>query len=670
MQTARSTVRALVLLSMLVIMLTRGPVVLSKAGPRDEGLPAHPAPGPRVSVRAASGATIEFTTQNGQPIDGSAPETRALPHLILHRNGQLSEAEARTLIVTVSSLAVPPTGITVTLALETMHGDPDRDDRPSQAIRLWRASRQIGNTTGVTRTNVTTTFAHRFVDTIEFGARTIATPTDYLGYEVTVTGAIDGAQLVHRMAEDVALLLENQWVTPLPEVAEDSPGAAPSELVVFYCDMFPFRTNVHQPETWLARDAVSSYVGTELVPRMVTAFRVQGNEWRFPWHEAWTSYRGGEQLSVALADGRTWYHGSAPKRGHSSISITVTRENRGASTTLTDELISTFHHELMHNWQRGILLHSGGGGDVGGSEQAWQFFSEGTAVLASSVGLRHGGPEKTLLAPNYVRYANGFLEQGERTGGLTIARGEMSPYEGGIYWRFLYEQCGGGDARYPAAGMQVIRRALAILYSGQVVDVESSTDLIAAIPQVMDRALTGSSCPFQTYAQSLAAFARAIRKLEWAQGRCIDPGIVGSCGFYDPHNQYRKPTIRTISYAGRTQVYRHQIDASFGIDLVDVEIDPSTAESVLALEFRPAAGSVAEFSVELWQRGITLGTGELGGAVTTVRGGSHERWTIIVPADYATAPGTLSLIITRLDAHESADPVGEYSLVLRPVAGS
>jgi len=79
-----------------------------------------------ITLSAASGATIEFRTQNGETVDGVPAETMQIPHLVLHRNGALTAAPERTLVVKVSGIAVPPGGVTVTLAVETQHGDPDR----------------------------------------------------------------------------------------------------------------------------------------------------------------------------------------------------------------------------------------------------------------------------------------------------------------------------------------------------------------------------------------------------------------------------------------------------------------------------------------------------------------------------------------------------------------
>jgi hypothetical protein len=674
--------KALVQLSVFLLLISifpGRPAPTSADGPRPAGPVAQSDAVATVSLRAASGATISFTAWNGQTVDGVPPETRELSQLVLYRNGALTDPEERTLLVEVSNLEVPPAGLTVTFELETVHGDPDPGNNSGQRIPMWRETGHIANTSGVTRTNVTATFVHEFGGTVVSGTQAIATPTDYVRYEVTVVDGDDqGSHRTRQLSEEYALLVENQWVAPLPDVVEEAPGAAPDELIVYYCDMFPFRRSAHEPETWLPRDEVTGYVGTELVPRMVEAFGVQSNEWGFAWHEAWTSYRGEERLSVALTDWRTWFHGAAPSGGHSAISLTVTGGNNASFATLTDGLLSTFHHELFHNLQRSMLLQGGGEGHVGGAEGAWQFFSEGTAVLAASVGQPRGQFDQALPARTYMGYANGFVWRGSgREGGLNIAYRDMDPYQAAIYWRFLYEQCGGGEGQGAAAGMQIIRRALTVLYSGQVVDIRSSVDLVAALPEIMDRALPGSSCPFQTYEDSLIAFARAIRALDWAQGRCVEPSSPAGCGFYDPHSQYYKPPVSTISYAGTAYTYQDQIGTSFGIDLLDVQIEASAAGEPLMLEFHSPAGSNAVFGVEVWQLPAPAEAGARQRILTEIIYGealmpmdAHGSLSYVIPTACTSAPYTLSLIITRVDAWEALDPTGEYSIALHPVPRS
>jgi hypothetical protein len=617
--------------------------------------------------------------------EGAPPQALDLPHLVLNRNGALTDPDERTLIVEVTGIEVPLPGVTVTLKVETQHGDPDLGGGADKRIPVWRESQWITNTLGSTQTAVTMGFTHEFGETVISGTETVATPTDYFRYNIAV---IDASHPVTTpllaFSADHAFLMENQWIAPLPEVQEESDGAAPDELIVYYCDMFPFQKSIHDPTTWLPREDVTGYVGTELVPAMIEAFRVQTDEWGFPWYDAWTSYRRGkdtERLSVALADGRTWFHGWAPSRAHSGISIKVKGGANAHYDTLTDGIMSTFHHELFHNLQRNIDQVNGGDGGVAGEEDAWKFFSEGMAVLASSVGQPAVQFARTTVPRAYMSKANNFVAGGGLLGGdLNTSYERMSPYHAVIYWRFLYEQCGGmkDGVEDPAAGMQVIRRTLMALYAGDIVDAGSSTDLVGKVPEIMDRALGGSSCPFNTYEESLIAFARAIYALRLDGGRCIEPGSPAGCGFYDPDNLYNDPPLSTITYIGTTITYtgadhRHQdgIGSSFGMDFADVILDPAADGQPLTIKFYPAPGADAAFNVQLWKL-MDPGTGarprrvpaQTASTEILTRAGPDGHLSYVIPAIDTTAYNRVGLIVTRLDAKESSDPIGEYTILL------
>jgi hypothetical protein len=336
--------------------------------------------------------------------------------------------------------------------------------------------------------------------------------------------------------------------------------------------------------------------------------------------------------------------------------------------------MSNFRHELFHNLQRSINQNSGGDGNVNGAEHAWQFFSEGTAVLASSV-----GPAEELStwhAPAYMLHANPFIGYSVLFTDLNRSYEEIIPYRAAMYWRFLYEQCGGTEDSSPnsAAGMQVIRRALTILYSGDVVDIDTSTDLVEALPEIMDRSLSASSCPFDTHAESLAAFARAIYALQLEDGRCEAPGSPAGCGLYDPHNLYSEPPVSTINGSEAHQGYAGEVPSSFGADFVDIVLDPVADGRPMTLDFHTAPGAASQFNVQVWKLG-NAGEGSRP-RPTSLNGGNPETLTTrnpegglsyVIPAVDTTQVNRLGLIITRIDADESLDPVGAYTIELRPV---
>jgi hypothetical protein len=452
--------------------------------------------------------------------------------------------------------------------------------------------------------------------------------------------------------------------------------------MVYYCDMFPFRTDNHDVATWLPRERVPDYLRVELIPAMVEAYRVQTADWGFPWYQEGTGYRPGEdeeRLSVALADGETWFHGKAPGQGNSGISINVSR-GKIEYDTLTDGLMSTFHHELFHNHQRNIQLHLGGSGRVDGAEKAWTFFTEGMAVLASSVGQPEVQLSQTWGARQYLSNARGFLgREGISQGDLNRSYGRMNPYHAAAYWRFLYEQCGGltGGTEDPAAGMRIIRQVLVALYAGEVVDIEATTDLVGYMPGVMDEALQGSSCPFQTHAESLLAFTGAIYALRLEGGRCTELGSPAGCGFYDPENLYHNPGVSTIAYGGEEvtysaadQPYPAGIPSSFGADLVEVVLEPAAAGKPLTIAVRGAAGADARFHVQVWEVDDRRPAAPMAVPQPQVleRKGNDGELVYVVPQIDTAAHNRLGLVITRLDTAEGIDAEGAYNLVLGPDA--
>jgi hypothetical protein len=351
--------------------------------------------------------------------------------------------------------------------------------------------------------------------------------------------------------------------------------------------------------------------------------------------------------------------------------------------------MAAFHHELFHSLQRNITQMHGGNGDVDGPEDTWQFFSEGTAAMVPSVGqpgVQFDSSHAYASSLAYVSHANRYMSGTGTVGDLNTSYAGMSPYYAAMYWRFLYEQCGGmrDGIEDPTAGMQVIKRALTVLYSGEVVDIGSSTDLIGALPGIMEWTFEGSACPFTTYRESLIRFTSAMATLRLEGGRCTAPGIPAGCGFYDPNGAYRDPPLSTITYAGSPityagvdQPFPAGVSSSFGVDFVDVILDPASNGRPLTFDFYGASGAEAEFDVQLWKL-MDLGGGAQPQRVPShtaapevlmgADGDGHMVYTI--EAIDTTAYNRLGLIITRVDAQESSDRVGAYTIVLRAHAES
>ena len=506
---------------------------------------------------------------------------------------------------------------------------------------------------------------------MELQAKTFKTPTDYYRYQIVVSDA-QGKQL-RSYTDDYAFLMENQWRVPLPPVLERSPGAAPDELLLYYYNMVPFQTDLRYPDTQIPRQEVDRYIQAKLIPQMVKAFETQSNLWDLPWYKEWSNYRADEDpktLSVALGGFRTWFHGSAPSLGHAMISIRVDG-SFGEYSNLTDGIMSVFHHELFHNQQRNMSLHFGSDGSISGQEEAWELFSEGTAVLASSVG--QPAVQFDALAPSrsYLKRANAFIGlEGAVGGGLNKSYKDI-PYHTALYWRFLYENCGGINpgGEDPSTGMKVIRNALEMLYKGEIVQINSATNVASAFPRIMDYALQATpSCRFHRYEESLIHFARAIYMLRLENGRCPGLSELSNCGLIDPHHLYQTPPAEAFLMAANTVTeVNGSIPSSYGIDLIELALSPSMQGKNLRFIFTSPTDSGLEFHVELWKTRIINRNREPERQSAQMVGefsAPAENGSLIMEIEDIDAGDFdgLGLIITRIDPYEDTEANGTYSI--------
>jgi hypothetical protein len=630
-------------------------------------------PSLKVTLKAANNATILFKAENGK--EGTAPTSqgRKIPHLVLNRNGVLTPSFERTLLLSLGNLAVPTSGLYARLSIETQHSDPDLGRKNTNKTQLWKETKFIPSS-AESQQLISVDFNIVFQSLLKRGQKSIQTPTDYYNYQITLLDS--QGNILQEISEEYAFLMENQWRVPLPKVLEASPGAAPNELLIYYYDMIPFQADLRDPDTQIPRQDVGRYIQTELVPAMVEAFKTQTNLWGLPWYGEWSNYRTDENpkaLSVALGGYGTWFHGSAPSIGHALISIRVDGSFR-EYPNITDGIMSAFHHELFHNQQRNISLHFGDNGNIAGKDEAWKVFSEGTAALASFIGQPTVQFEPTPRMRTYLKRANAFIGSDR---GLVADRNKSYqeiPYYSAIYWRFLYESCGGikNGIEDPAAGMMVIRQMLETLYKGEIVNVNSSTEVITALPLLLDTALQATpSCAFHTYDESLVHFARAIYLLRLEDGRCSPSNHSTSCGFYDPDKLYQTPQAQVYSIGvGSTTQINGSIATNYGIDLIELGLDPSAQGKTLKLIIKNISDPENEFNVELWKI-KTLQSGpeiesysaqmDRPNSMRTEHGSSTVEIGNLSMNDF----NGLGLIITRTDACENNEGAGRYLIQIR-----
>jgi hypothetical protein len=627
-----------------------------------------------IDLRSQTGAVIEFRSKNGLTLNGKAPQKKDIPHLVLYRNGVLTAPEERTLVMTVNGLPAPTTGTSLTIQYETQHPDPDMGSANRSAIPVWETLYVIEGP----RLGEGITFTHTFAADLTNGKLNIATPTDYYRMRIILTD--DQHPEEHPLfiyEEDYVFLLENQWNFALPEVNEDGEGAAPDELVIYYCDMFPYQTDYLDASSRMSRADVETYVRDDLGPAMVDAFLVQSTGWGFTWHSGWTSYRSGvdaERLSVALTSPGVWFHGRAPSSAHSGISINTTSKEYAKYDDLLHGMMSAFHHELFHNLQRNINLHYGGDGDVDGEEDEWAFITEGMAILASSV----GQPEVEFSEDgSYLSQANTFLSGGKfNQHDLNTRYADLDPYRASIYWRFLYEQCGGftGGKENPAAGMRVIRRTLEALYSLRIGETLSSDKpgsgrLVDFLPALMDVVLRQTPlCPFNSYRESLVQFSLNVYAIRISDECVLDESRTW-CGLYNPKNHYSAPPAEEVVFDSKGTMVSGRIPSSYGMDFIELHGSGGDETQSITVEFQNHSDA-AEFDVQLlWidelEDGLVPGEKKMPVVQRLSIENAEGQNTYKFAVEETEAGEHLALIITRIDGDEIFDPVGEYSVSLR-----
>ena len=118
-------------------------------------------------------------------------------------------------------------------------------------------------------------------------------------------------------------------------------------------------------------------------------------------------------------------------------------------------------------------------------------------------------------------------------------------------------------------------------------------------------------------------------------------------------------------YSGSRLTHAGAIPASYGMEFVEVSLYPTVNDQPLVVTFE-GQGTAAQFDVQIWK----LGSREAKPSAITVTpeaipqndGAAHV---YVIPHVDTTTYNRLALIITRIDAEESTDPVGAYTIVLQ-----
>jgi hypothetical protein len=112
--------------------------------------------------------------------------------------------------------------------------------------------------------------------------------------------------------------------------------------------------------------------------------------------------------------------------------------------------------------------------------------------------------------------------------------------------------------------------------------------------------------------------------------------------------------------------FRGAIPTSYGMDFVELLLDPSVHGQALAIRVQ-GEGAVVRFHVQVWKL-VPDPTGIKPRAVAAAPESALQTddgaYVYVIPNVDTTAYDRLALIITRLDSDETIDPVGNYQVML------
>jgi hypothetical protein len=456
---------------------------------------------------------------------------------------------------------------------------------------------------------------------------------------------------------------------------------------IYYATLFPFARATDRLDRRLAPAQVADFIADQFVPIIQETWQTQMHEWGFgePIHPEWDADKVVEIIindpPFALNDGTgsntVFTHTDWRNYTERRIWWQSTHNAFQAYDSLANAYKAVFAHEFFHLAQWNVVL------SAGGSTKYWlNTFMEAQGKFAPTVHypeLELAGENTNGFASQYIDTTHRFLLQRPNTSYRELESGAGGKYDAAIYWRFLYEQFN---------GMEVVRAAL------EEMACHYNPDIVLGIGEVMGRTFERLDGPFHTYEESLVAFARANYGLWLENGRCTSADL-GECGgfYYDPAGSYLAPLPEAeLSTKGGAPTYNGAIPASYGMDFVEVELDPGMQGQSLAVRLE-GAGDVARFNVEIWK--LARGEAQPGVAASQVQfpPGDSNAGSATLPRPSALTPqpetvpqsrdgghlyvihsvdlsayDRLALLITRLDADEAVDPLGEYHITLETQA--
>jgi hypothetical protein len=551
-----------------------------------------------------------------------------LPLLYLHRQRDAAGEAERTLRIDVTGV---PAGAELLIEATSYHVDRSTDQRHTVTGRFTTPDRPCTPEYPCT-------------------ARLVLDPGRDLGdfYVLQVKGASGELLWENPQPGRPDFVVLDTWDTDFGEYI----------VRIYYGTLFPFAKGEYDFDNRLSPVAVTDFIAYVFVPMVQETWHTQMDEWGFgdPIHPQWDRDRVVEIIvtppHLALFDGTGPYtvfvdaqRNPYPER---RIWWPASSNNYWSFDLLPNGYKMMFTHEFFHLAQWNVLL------STGHPVNFWQnVFVEAQAAIAPSVQYPEIGIEERHVIRDVSdgRAGNRFLSQRLNSSYRDMEAEQMYRYDLALYWRFLYEA---------HDDMRVLRLALEEMAR------HPEAEIVTALQTAMDRALAQVDGPFVDYEASLTAFARANYALRLENGRCTSADLSACEGFYfDSKGVYVAPPLAAdVTYVGAPQEIRGTIPASYGMDFIEVDLDPGVQGQPLTVTLR-GEGDVARFSLQVWRLGPGGGRPRAltpAPAVVPQNGAGAQVYRI-AQVD-VTAYDRLALIVTRVDPHETADPVGGYRIML------
>jgi hypothetical protein len=589
----------------------------------------------------------------------AAQEKFQLPLLYLHRQREAAPAADRTLEISVAGL---PPGFQIQVETVSLHVNPSTGQRHTL-------------TKGFVTPDRPCTFDHSCI--LHWTLDASAMLSDF--YYLRLTDRAGQNLGVNPNPGRPAFVVLDTW-----DVALGSEKRPAYIVRTYYATLFPFASGPNDLENRLSPDEVTDFIADQLVPIIQDTWHTQVEQWGFgtPLHSRWDADKVVEMIITdppyALMDGTGTYTAYIDPSGRPLPERRVWwRASCDAFQrydTLENAYKSVFAHEFFHLMQWSVLL------STGQPTNLWlNVFVEAQAEFAESAQYPDLEMSKAHVATRhsaYVGSANRFLAHRLNTSYRDLQADQKDKYDAALYWRFLYEQYN---------DMGIVRAALEEMAR------RYNPNIVASIASTMDAAFARLDGPFHTYEESLVAFAVANYALRLENGRCAAAEFAACKGlYYDPDQVYADPLLEAqlifdglqlkepshgandgayygLDTASTNSVplpdpgdepltYHSTIPSSYGMDFIEIRLDPAVQGQSLMVEFQ-AEGKIARFNVQLWQ----LSPGEIKPRAITLQ---PETLTQSAVYQLPSTVDRLALVITRLDADETADPVGAYQVTL------